>query len=421
MIDIFITRLVDAGLNETGAELIVRLGGLAVLLVLAVLLDWIVRSILIKLMHNFAKFTRTVWDDIFVKRKVFNRLSHFAPAVLIYRAAPAILAGYDGGIAFVHISVKVYMAIIAILVIDSLLNSILDIYRTFEVSYKVPIRGFIQAVKLVVFSLGFIAIISLVLKRDPLTILGGLGALTAVLMLIFKDSILGLAAGIQISANQMVRIGDWIEMPKYGADGDVIDITLTTVKVRNWDKTISTVPAYALVTDSFKNWRGMSESGGRRIKRSLYIDMRSIKFCDEKMLEKFRKIQYISEYIDRKKEEISEFNRARSIDDSVLVNGRRMTNIGTFRAYITAYLRNHPNIHQSMTFLVRHLEPTPKGLPIQIYVFSSDQVWANYEAIQADIFDHILAVVDQFDLRVFQEPSGADISQAASVLIDSRN
>lgn len=421
MIDIFITRLVDAGLNETGAELIVRLSGLAVLLVLAILLDWIVRSILIKLMHNFAKFTRTVWDDIFVKRKVFNRLSHFAPAVLIYRAAPAVLAGYDGGIAFVHISVKVYMAIIAILVIDSLLNSILDIYRTFEVSYKVPIRGFIQAVKLVVFSLGFIAIISLVLKRDPLTILGGLGALTAVLMLIFKDSILGLAAGIQISANQMVRIGDWIEMPKYGADGDVIDITLTTVKVRNWDKTISTVPAYALVTDSFKNWRGMSESGGRRIKRSLYIDMRTIKFCDEKMLEKFRKIQYISEYIDRKKEEISEFNRARNIDDSVLVNGRRMTNIGTFRAYITAYLRNHPNIHQSMTFLVRHLEPTPKGLPIQIYVFSSDQVWANYEAIQADIFDHILAVVNQFDLRVFQEPSGADITEATSVLIDSRN
>ena len=212
----------------------------------------------------------------------------------------------------------------------------------------------------------------------------------------------------------MVHLGVWIEMPKYGADGDVIDISLTTVKVRNWDKTISTIPAYALISDSFKNWRGMKESGGRRIKRSINLDMNTVRFCDEAMLDRFRKIQYLTEYIDSKKSEIDEHNKACNVNDAELVNGRRMTNLGTFRAYVIASLKNHPKINPNMTFLVRQLQPTEYGLPIEVYVFSSDTVWANYEAIQADIFDHILAVVPEFGLRVFQNPTGSDFSRLIS-------
>ncbi len=235
--------------------------------------------------------------------------------------------------------------------------------------------------------------------------------MTAVLLLIFKDSILGLVAGIQISSNDMVRLGDWVEMPKHGADGDVIDISLTTVKIQNFDKTITTIPTYTMVSDSFKNWRGMSQSAGRRIKRNINIDMRSVKFCDESMLERFASFRHISEYIARKKDELTKFNAENGIDDSVLVNGRRMTNLGTFRAYLEGYLRNHPKINKDMTFLVRQLQPTETGLPIEIYVFCSDKIWANYEAIQADIFDHILAVIPEFDLKVFQNPTGADFEK----------
>ncbi|MFA9407924.1 MAG: mechanosensitive ion channel family protein, partial [Candidatus Dadabacteria bacterium] len=252
-----------------------------------------------------------------------------------------------------------------------------------------------------------------VIGQSPAFFLGGLGAMAAVLMLIFKDPILGLAAGIQLSANKMVRVGDWIEMPKYGADGDVIDISLTTVKVQNWDKTIITIPTFALVSEGVKNWRGMSESGGRRIKRPIFIDMTSVKFCTLEMIEKFSKIQYLSNYVLDKKKELSDFNEQRNIDNTVLVNGRRMTNLGTFRAYLVSYLRDHPKINKNLTFLVRQLDPGPTGLPIEIYVFSSDQVWANYESIQADIFDHVLAVIPEFDLRVYQNPTGSDFQNLA--------
>jgi miniconductance mechanosensitive channel len=249
--------------------------------------------------------------------------------------------------------------------------------------------------------------------KNPGFFLGGLGAFTAVIMLIFKDSILGFVAGIQLTRNDMVRIGDWIEMPKYNADGDVIDVSLNTVKVQNWDKTIATIPTYVLMTDSFRNWRGMADSGGRRIKRALYIDMNSIKFCTEQMLDRFARFEFIRDYIDRKRKEVADYNVENHVDDSQLVNGRRLTNVGTFRAYVEAYLRNHPKVHQDMTFLIRQLAPTEHGLPLEIYVFSNDQVWANYEAIQSDIFDHVLAVVPQFDLRVFQTPSGMDLVDLA--------
>jgi miniconductance mechanosensitive channel len=363
--------------------------------------------------------SKTQWDDALAKHHVFALLSHLVPAIIIYFFAPDFVIN-------MQLAAVIYMIIIGMLVINAFLSSVVDIYRTYEFARRTPIRGFMQVVKIVVFIAGGIIILGILVGRDPTKILAGFGAMTAVSMLIFKDAILGFVAGIQISANNMVHMGDWIAMPKYGADGDVIDITLTTVKVQNWDKTISTIPAYSLISDSFKNWRGMSESGGRRIKRAINLDMNTVRFCDETMLERLRKIQYLTEYIDSKKSEIDEHNKACNVIDTELVNGRRMTNVGTFRAYVIAYLKNHPKINQNMTFLVRQnhpkinqnmtflvrqLQPTECGLPMEIYVFSSDKVWANYEAIQADIFDHILAVVPEFGLRVFQNPTGSDFSK----------
>jgi len=383
---------------------------LVAVICIAYLSDFIVKKSVLRAIKLIIDKSKNQWDNALVKHKFFTRLSHIAPAMVIYGLAPFVFAGYQPGIEKMRIASYLYMAMIGLFVVDAFLNALVDIYRTFSFSKSLPIKGAVQVVKIVLYLLTFVIILSVLLKKNPATLLTGMGAMTAVLLLIFKDSILGFVAGIQLITNKMIRIGDWIEMPKYGADGDVIDITLMTVKVQNWDKTICTIPAYALVSDSFKNWRGMSESGGRRIKRAVYIDINSIKLCNDQMLEKFRNIHYISDYINEKEKELAEFNEANGIDNSIPVNGRRLTNIGTFRAYVVGYLRNHPKIHKNMTFLVRHLEPCSKGLGIQIYVFSNDQVWANYEAIQADIFDHILAVIPEFELRVFQEPAGADFN-----------
>jgi miniconductance mechanosensitive channel len=275
----------------------------------------------------------------------------------------------------------------------------------------VPVKSFTQLLKLIIFIGATIIIVSIFLNKSPWGILQALGALTAVSMLVFKDSILGFVATIQLASHKMVHIGDWIEMPKYGADGDVIDITLNTVKVQNWDKTISCIPTYALVSDGFKNWRGMVESGGRRIKRSFNLDMNSFKFCDEAMLEQFSKIEHIKEYIADKKTEIQEYNDKYSVDLTSIVNGRKMTNIGTFRHYVECYLKNYEKLNHNMTFLIRQLAPTESGLPIEVYVFTNDTNWVNYEGIQGDIFDHILTVVPEFQLKLFQNPSGQDFSR----------
>ena len=411
--DVIKDWLIKLGLGEAAAAFGVRVLAVVVMLGVACIAYIIAKRFLLRIVKKLVERSKTIWDDILLKRKVFNRFSYFAPALVVYCMAPFVLSGSTAAINTLQLAAKIYMVIVGLLVFDSFLNSVVDIYRTFEFSQKIPIRGFVQGAKIILFVLAGIVILAMIMGKSPVILLGGFGAMMAVFMLIFKDSILGFVAGIQLSANRMIHIGDWIEMPKYSADGDVIDVALTTVKVQNWDKTIATIPTYALISDSFKNWRGMSESGGRRIKRAIYIDMSSVKFCTEQMLEKFKKIKYISEYIERKIEEIREHNLAAGVDESELVNGRHLTNIGTFRAYVVAYLRNHPKIHQEMTFLVRHLEPTPNGLPIQIYVFSNDQVWANYEAIQADIFDHILAVIPKFELRIFQNPTGADLQSLA--------
>ena len=400
--------LVEQNLNATAALVLARIIAYFFVISLSVLANFVAKRLILSVVKSLVSRSRTSWDDALVQRRVFSKLSHLAPALVLYTGMPLALEGY-GLLTSLHSSAAmIYMILVAVLVVDSLLNAVHDIYGTYEISGEVPIKSFLQVLKLVMYFVSGILILSIILDRTPLYFLSGLGALTAVLMLIFKDAILGFVAGIQLTANRMVAPGDWIEMPRYGADGDVVEMTLTTVKVQNWDKTITTVPTYALISESFKNWRGMQQSGGRRIKRAIHIDMKSIRFCTEEMIGRFSKIQYISEYVETKRAELAEHNRSAKVDDSSLANGRRMTNIGTFRAYVQAYLQNHPMVSQEMTLIIRQLAPGEHGLPIEIYVFCTDIRWAHYEAIQADIFDHILAVLPEFDLRIFQTLSGSD-------------
>jgi miniconductance mechanosensitive channel len=401
--------LLGLGVNEGLTFYLARTVAFTAILLFSAIADFGARRYLVAgITYAFSR-TKNSWDESILGRVTLNRMAHLAPALVIYLLIPNALEGLDWVIAFIRGVALIYMIILMMLVLDSLLNSAEDFYRNHSrASKQIPIKGFIQVLKLIVYFLTAILVISILLNKTPVYLLSGIGALAAVMMLVFRDAILGFVAGIQLAANDMVAVGDWIEMPKYGADGDVLEVALTTVKVQNWDKTITTIPTYALISDSFKNWRGMSESGGRRIKRAVNFDMTSIRFCDEEMLDRYEKIQYIAEYIAQKKEELEAFNQSTNVDHASLANGKRMTNIGTFRAYVLAYLRHHPMVNQDMTFLVRQLQPTQYGLPIEIYVFSKDQVWANYEGIQADIFDHILAVVPEFDLRVYQNPTGAD-------------
>ena len=408
LIQSFSDWLRNNGFSAEAADVAGWLAAGILIFLLAWLANVIAKRVLLTGVSFLVKRTSTNWDDYLERRKVFSRLSHLAPALVIYVTAGAFSGTVE---VFLQRVSVVYMLLAGVLVINSFLSAVVDIYNTYEYARNRPIKGYIQVIKIVVAVFVGIVSIATLMDRSPVFFLSGIGAMTAIVILVFRDTILGLVASVQLTANDMVRIGDWVEMPKYGADGDVIDITLHTVMVRNWDKTITTIPAYALISDSFKNWRGMQESGGRRIKRSISIDMNSVKFCTPEMLDRFERINCLTEFIKTRRDEIARYNQERKIDTSIPVNGRNMTNIGTFRAYVTCYLRSHPMIKQDMTFLVRHLPPGPTGLPIEIYVFSADQVWANYEAIQADIFDHILAVVPEFELRVFQNPSGRDFQR----------
>ncbi len=310
---------------------------------------------------------------------------------------------------------RIWLLLYTLLAFFAFLDIVMDWCFRKQVAVQFPLKGISQSLKIVAAIAVVIFIVSVLIGQSPVILLSGLGAMTAVLMLIFKDPILGLVAGIQLSANHMLSIGDWLEMPKYNADGAVIDIGLTTVKVRNWDNTVTTIPTYALISDSFKNWRAMSESGGRRIKRAIHIDVNSIKFITEKEMQRLTKSRLLSRYIMEKSREVEAYNQSRSEDLSSALNGRRLTNIGTFRAYLEVYLRNHPHIHRNMTLLVRQLAPATTGVPIEIYAFTTTVVWAEYERIQSDLFDHIFAVVSEFELRVFQEPSGYDMACLKSV------
>ncbi|MGB3649368.1 MAG: mechanosensitive ion channel family protein [Desulfobulbales bacterium] len=412
MNDRFITDfLIANGMTEPTANFIGITATIILILLLAYASYWITKRYMVHAIEIIFQRSKNTWDDALVQHGFVRRLSLLMPIIVVYMSADLMLPGQAMTSELFKRLAMVFFVFAGVWMLDAILLAIREIYNKSDVSFRRPIRGYLDGIKIIAYAMAGIFIVSILTGKSPWGVLSILGGFTVVLMLVFKDTILGFVASIQLSGHDMVRVGDWIEMPKYGADGDVINVTIHTVKVRNWDKTITTIPTYSLVSDAFKNWRGMSESGGRRIKRALHIDMSSIKFCTDEMLERFRKFDLIKHYITEKQKEIAIYNKEHTSNPEQLINGRRQTNIGVFRAYIIAYLKNHPKIHQSMTFLVRHLEPTQYGLPVQIYVFSNDQVWANYEAIQADVFDHLLAAVPEFNLRLFQNPSGYDFSR----------
>jgi len=392
----------------------------ALVLIVATAGYFVTRKIIYRMVAKIVKATPNDWDDELLNSKLFTWVSLLVPVAVIWKTALEVFNskafGDDNedsiieGIGQISLIVSQVMAIVLILFsLMSVLNIIERIYSRYEVSKKLPLKSFIQVIKVVLFIVGLIFIISSVMGKSPVLIFSGLGAATAILMLVFKDAILGLVAGIQLSANQMVSVGDWIEMPKFGADGEVAEVALTTVKVINWDKTITTVPTYALISDSFKNWRGMSESGVRRIKRALHFDVQSVHVLDADEIARMRKFTLLNGYLAEKEAEIGTWNKDRGVCDDELVNARVLTNIGTFRAYIAEYLKNHPKIAEDQTILVRHLSPGDCGLPIEVYAFCTDNAWVAFEGVQGDIFDHLMAITPQFGLRIFQRPSGLDL------------
>jgi miniconductance mechanosensitive channel len=410
----------EAGLAE---QVVVSLIVFAMVLIVAALSYFLTKAIILRVVARIVKATPNDWDDELLNSKLFMWISLLVPVSIIWKTALEIFDGDAFGVdkmdsiivgcGQILLVVSQVIAIVLIMFsLMSMLNIVERIYNRYEVSKKLPLKSFIQVIKVSLFIVGLIFIISSVMGKSPLLIFSGLGAATAILMLIFKDAILGLVAGVQLSANQMVSVGDWIEMPKFGADGEIAEVALTTVKVCNWDKTITTVPTYALISDSFKNWRGMSESGVRRIKRAIHFDMQSVRVLNLEEIEKMRKITLLEDYIASKESEIAAWNNQRGVTSEELVNARVLTNIGTFRAYVAEYLKNHPNIDENQTILVRHLSPSDNGLPIEIYAFSNNNAWVPFEGIQSDIFDHLMAITPEFGLRLFQRPSGMDLASS---------
>lgn len=389
----------------------VSLGGIAILAFLA---NFIAKKVIVVAISYFAQRTKSEWDDYLVNRKVFHKLSHLAPALVIYATIGIALYDYKPEFYFfIQKLTNVYIVVALLLVLTSFVNALHDMYLTLSIAKSRPVKGYVQVVKIIFTVLAIIISIAILIEQNPLKLLLGMGASAAILMLVFKDTILGLVASVQVSANNMVKPGDWIEMPSRNADGTVLEITLNTVKVQNWDCTISTIPTYALVSESFTNWKGMQEGEGRRIKRSILIDLRSVKFCSPELLDSLRRIHLVREYIDQRAKEIEEYNKAMGFDTSMPVNGRRMTNLGIFRRYVEHYLKNNPNVNTNMTLMVRQRQPTDTGIPIEVYCFSTHKALVEFEGVQSDIFDHILAIVPFFELKVFQSPSGEDFQNLA--------
>lgn len=383
---------------------------LVIILAIAFLGDAVCRHIILTVVARLVKKTKATWDDIVFDRKVLIHISHLVAPILLYILLPLAISN-AGLLSFVQRICMIYIIAVFLRFISSLLAALYHVYSEREQFRDRPLKGLLQTVQVILFFVGGIIIVSILIDKSPMVLLTGLGASAAVLMLVFKDSIMGFVSGIQLSANNMLRVGDWIEMPKYGADGTVIEVTLNTVKVRNWDNTITTIPPYALVSDSFQNWRGMQESGGRRIKRSIRIDMNSVRFCTPEMLAKYKKIQLLKDYIEETEKVVEQYNEEHGIDNSVLVNGRRQTNLGVFRAYLTNYLKSLPTVNQELTCMVRQLQPTEQGIPLELYFFSAIKAWVPYEGVQADVFDHVLAIIPEFDLHVFQNPTGEDFRE----------
>ena len=400
--------LTEMGINSQPTDGISTSVLLFACVVLASIGYFITRRFFVAGINQVIRRSSVTWDDIFIRFKMFERLAMLVPVVILDFLLPIILTEHDVLSAFLDRALSAILVVLIIRAIYAGLNAINEIADVKQINRNLPVKSFVQLTKLFLFFIGLIVIIAVLTAQSPVYFFSGLGVATGFVMLVFRDTILGFVAGIQLAANRMVSKGDWIQMDKYGADGAVEDVTLTTVKVRNWDNTITMIPAYALVSDAFKNWRGMSESGGRRIKRSINIDVNSIKFLSDEEKTRLSKVNYLKGYLPKKLSEITAANQLIS-DLDMPVNGRRLTNIGTFRIYLQEFLRQHPKIHKNMTLMVRQLAPTTEGLPIEIYIFTNDTRWAYYEEIQADIFDHVFAVLPEFDLQAFQNPTGIDM------------
>ena len=408
LLDWLMVQFEHSGIDAVWAGLLVNLIGGLLLIFLSWLAYLVAKRVVLRAIRFLSSKTSSDWDNVLIEHKVFARLSNVVPALVAHVLAPVVFAGMESLAGFVQGLAKVYLVVVLLFTLQALLNGLQTIYQRYDISKRMPIKGLLQAAMLVASFVGGVFIISIVMGREVGTLMAGLGAMVMGFLFVFKDAIMGLVAGIQIASNDTVRKGDWIEMKGHGIDGDVIDVSLTTVKVQNFDKTVLSIPTSKLITDACRNWRGMKDSGGRRIKRPIRIDMRSIRFADEVLLGKFQRFELLGDYLQSKLDEVNAHNQTANADLSELVNGRRLTNIGTFRAYIMAYLKSHPQIRQDRTFLIRQLAPGDNGLPIEIYIFTDTTVWAEYEAIQADIFDHLLAVIPEFGLAPFQNSTGKE-------------
>ena len=386
----------------------------SMLLLAAYLAFFFASWFLLLVVRSLEKRSVSAWYTALINNRVDRKLAQLLPVAIIYIGID-LLPGVNEQVEYYVLNLtSAYLFVVAALTIVAILNVVNDIYESEPEARQRPIKGFIQLVQLAVVILGVLLFIAAVMDRSPVLLLSGFGAMTAVILLVFKDTLLSLVASIQLSAQDLVRVGDWIEVPQFGANGDVVDVALHTVKVQNWDKTITTIPTHRLISDSFKNWRGMSASGGRRIKRALYLDAASVHFMTEEEVARCKRFLLLESYLDGKEGELAEYNRELATvteeERDAAVNTRRLTNLGTFRAYAYSYLRQHPKIRQNMTLMVRQLAPGPQGIPIEVYCFTATTAWTEYEDIQADIFDHLMAIVPEFGLRLFQQPAGTDFS-----------
>ncbi len=402
----FIELLFQQGMSRSNANWVGEMTMLIGLIFIAFISYFLVKKVMELVMIPLVRRSKNQIDDFLIKHHFFNKVSYLVPAWILYAYNDHIISNpalYD----LIHTLLEGFFVINVILLVNSLLSTANDMYDQFEFARDHPMKAVFQVFKIVAWLIGVLMIIGVFLEKDVSTLVVSMGAVSAILLLVFKDPILGLVGGFQLIFNKMLAIGDWIEMPKLGADGTVLEINLTTVKVQNWDKTVVTLPTYNLITDSFKNWRGMEESGGRRIKRSINLDIDSIKFVDDEFMANIQKVHLLKPYLEQKKKELQDYNEKTKSDPASIVNGRQQTNVGIFRAYLERYLHSRADVHDNMTFLVRQLQPTDKGLPIEIYVFVKTIEWAKYEAIQADIFDHVMASIPEFGLRVFQLPNNS--------------
>ena len=397
--------LVSKGIDVTMATYINMFVVLVIVLIIVFIIDFITRKVLIAAFSRFATKSKTSFDDILIANKTPRNIAHIIPFLLAFELTPLIFADFPVFENLVHKGLQVFGVILTLWIARSLLNTLKDFFKTLPRLKDKPIDSYIQVFMIFAWFIGFLSILAILTSRTFIEYITTIGAASAIIILIFRDTILGFVASIQVSINDMVRIGDWITFEKYGADGDVIEINLSTVKVQNFDKTITTIPTYALISDSFKNWRGMTNSDGRRIKRALNIKLNSVKYLSDKDLENYSKIDIISAYIDNRSKKIKAYNTDKNIDKSLLLNGRNLTNIGLFRKYAETYLQNHSAINKDMMIMARQLAPTSQGIPIEIYAFSTDKRWENYEYIMADIFDHLIAAVPYFELELFELPN----------------